>query len=226
MRGSTKNAPMLAGSRWRGEGDFDMVPGNNGPVRKGERQSSRFLTSSTITSRMVSSISATRRGPRLRQQYSYPSSKTRRVTSSVSGRVNVSDAGFFPVARDTYYQDHQAKATRSRPRGLTCGTPGSTAPHSNTGQGSRSPATHSPFVRELGYSSIVDLGEPTVRGSRRPRPKATRCACVCPRSTCFDDSPPDQARWDVCYTLRCFKSATLCGAFSVQLEPTGITQEG
>lgn len=216
MRGSTKIAPVLAGSRWRGEGDFDMVPGNNGPVRKGERQSSRFLTSSTITSRMVSSISATRRGPRLHQQYSYPSSKTRRVTSSVSGRVNVSDAGFFPVARDTYYQDHQAKATRSRPRGVTCRTPGSTAPHSNIGQGSRSPATHSPFVRELGYSSIVDLGEPT---------KATRCACACPRSTCFGDSPPDQARWDVC-TLRCFKSATLCGAFSVQLEPTGITQEG
>lgn len=168
MRGSTKDAPVPSGSRWYGRADLDPVTGSDVPLRKEERSSSRLHTSSmTITS--------SRRRARPRQHHNHPSSNTGRGISRVRSRVNMSDMGFFPVARDTYYRDRQVNTAISRPRGEAPNAPGSVASQPSIGRGRDSPPAGDLCVREVGhYSSIVDLEEPTFRDMRRPRPDAIR----------------------------------------------------
>lgn len=174
MRGSSKGAPMPLESRCHERGNLDVASDSSGPLRKDKHESTGVRTSSMITSSMVRSKS-TRRRPRPRQHYNNPSSIVREDGSSICSHPCISDMGFIPVARDTYYRDRQVKAANRPPPGGTSTASGPTAPRANSVRGRGSPVTGDVCVRQSECcSSIIALEEPALRDLRRPRSTANR----------------------------------------------------
>lgn len=154
MRGRSAGVRVASRSRGHGRVRLDEVPGCDSLARKGQTAPPRIHTACTATvdvdhgSSRDSSSSSRRPRPHRRQ---IPAANA--TSGSSRGGTRTSMARFFPLSRDTYYQDRQMAANAAVESGVV---------------GGRQPDN---------LWRVVDLEEPRVgamRHLRRPRPKATR----------------------------------------------------
>lgn len=177
MRARSAGTPVASRSRGYKQVGHGEVLDYDGPERKGRPPPPRLHTSWTATTDVDHGSSrrstSNSRRPRPHRHRQTP------ATNIISGAYRIhyggagtSLTGFFPLPRDTYYQDCQMKAENAAVKELT------PTAHSNGGGGwGHSKIGMVRCQEPEDWPCVVDLQEPTMRSMRRlrrPRPDATR----------------------------------------------------